>query len=235
MTADIEALNRLVGDAAIDAWLALEGEWVEEPNVRRGGFSGVQRITSSQGTLLYRKQQLAHIYRSLFHPLGYPTAMRERDALLDCQRLQVPVPPIRFAACRKLKNEWQAVLVTEALEGFNSLEQCYLERDELRWGNALHLRVLHEIGRVLGRLNAGSRQHGCLYLKHVFIRISAGLVEVALIDLEKSRRRLTRQQASRHDLRQIARRSPWSAEQWQVLLQGYRASFGEGAVVPERA
>ena len=29
------------------------GEWVEEPNVRRGGESGVQRVMGSDGQLLY--------------------------------------------------------------------------------------------------------------------------------------------------------------------------------------
>ncbi len=233
MTADLQILNALSGDMAIDAWLAVSGDWVEEPNERRGGLSGVKRVSSKEG-MLYCKQQSGHIYRSLRHPFGYPTAMRERDALRDCLRLQVPVPALVFAACRKRPEGWQAVLVTEALDGFSSLEQCYLEKRELAWGEPLHLEILQEVGRVLGLLNSGRRQHGCLYLKHVFVRLQAGRVEVSLIDLEKSRLRLTRRQASRHDLRQIARRSPWSRVQWQALLEGYRSSFGEELVVPER-
>ncbi len=35
-----------------------QGEWVEEPNQRRGGESGVQRIQSSSGGLLYAKRQI---------------------------------------------------------------------------------------------------------------------------------------------------------------------------------
>jgi len=73
----------------IDSWLAIPGEWVEVPNERRGGQSGVKRIRASDGRLLYRKQQVGHVYRSLNKPLGYPTAMRERDALRHCQRLGV--------------------------------------------------------------------------------------------------------------------------------------------------
>ncbi|EPN65056.1 inaA protein, partial [Pseudomonas syringae pv. actinidiae ICMP 19079] len=45
------------------------GEWVEEPNVRRGGESGVQRLVMDNGQTLYAKRQTGHIYRSLLHPL----------------------------------------------------------------------------------------------------------------------------------------------------------------------
>lgn len=212
----------------IDGWLAHPGEWVEAPNARRGGQSGVKRIRAGGGRLLYCKQQLGHTCRSLRKPLGYPTAMRERDALQHCQRLGVPVPRVVFAGCRKLEGSWQAVLVTEALEGFESLEECYRQQREQDWGEPLHLSVLREVGRVVGLLNAGRRQHGCLYLKHVFVQLDGASVRVALIDLEKSRVRLSRRQAASHDLRQIARRSGWQGARWDAFLQGYCQSFGKG-------
>ncbi|KPW73310.1 InaA protein [Pseudomonas cannabina] len=37
------------------------GEWVEEPNVRRGGESGVQRLLMEDGKTLYAKRQTGHI------------------------------------------------------------------------------------------------------------------------------------------------------------------------------
>lgn len=234
MSANLDELARLTGDAAMDAWLAVPGDWVEEPNERRGGLSGVKRILSSDGRQLYRKQQFGHLFRSWQHPFGYPTSMRERDALVHCQRLGVPVPRLIFAGCRKHSGDWQAVLVTEGLEGFRSLEECYLLEQERAWGETLHLQLLQEVGRVLGHLNSGKRQHGCLYLKHVFVRVRGEAVDVALIDLEKSRKRLTRWRAARHDLRQIARRSPWTASQWQAFLDGYRASYGADAPAPVR-
>lgn len=207
-------------------WLALPGEWVEPPNERRGGVSGVQRVYLDAQHLLYRKQQTGHIYRSLAHPLGYPTVMREYQALLDCQRLRVHVPTVVFASCRKEKGIWKALLLTESLEGFRSLEECYAAGEPQLWGGVLHKKVLAEVGRLLGRLNAGRRQHGCLYLKHIFVRILDGQIDVALIDLEKSRRRLLRKQAARHDLRQIFRRSGWSNELLGAFMHGYQESFG---------
>ncbi|MEW5208294.1 lipopolysaccharide kinase InaA family protein, partial [Bacillus cereus] len=72
-----------------------------------------QRIYGHDGQLLYRKQQTGHVYRSLSRPLGYPTVMREQDALMHCRRLGVPVPALVFAGCRKREGVWQAVLLTE--------------------------------------------------------------------------------------------------------------------------
>ncbi len=66
MAPDLASLQRISGDSAIDQWLQVPGSWVEEPNERRGGASGVQRVYTGDGRLLYRKQQTG-IY-------GYQTA-----------------------------------------------------------------------------------------------------------------------------------------------------------------
>lgn len=68
---------------------------MEEPNRRRGGESGVQRVISASGRLLYCKRQTGHIYRSWLHPFGRPTVLRERDALnglrlLDVREVHIP-------------------------------------------------------------------------------------------------------------------------------------------------
>lgn len=226
MSFDLASLAALPAELAFDRWLEIPGEWVEAPNIRRGGESGVKRIHSDSGQLLYRKQQVGHIYRSLRHPLGYPTAMRERDALQAAAALGVPVPRLVFAACRKVAGEWQALLVTEALEGYVSLEDCYARGEPQRWGEALHQRILQQVGAVVGRLNRGGWQHGCLYLKHVFVRLQGEQIEVALLDMEKSRKRLLARRAARHDLRQLKRRSSWSEAQWQAFVYGYEKAFG---------
>src|SRR5690606_4943115 len=75
------------GLSQFEQWWQLQGEWVEEPNQRRGGESGVQRLQVDQGQLLYAKRQVGHLCRSLSHPFGRPTVLRERDALLGLSRL----------------------------------------------------------------------------------------------------------------------------------------------------
>jgi len=226
MPADVNALLKLPSAQAFDQWLALPGEWVEEPNIRRGGESGVKRVISSTGKLLYRKQQVGHIYRSLLHPFGYPTAMREKKVLLACAALDVIVPKLVFGECRKRAGDWQALLVTEALEGFSSLEDCYARGDQHVWGEALHLRVLQELGACLARFNLGRWQHGCMRMKHVFVRVQEGKIAIALLDLEKSRQRLSARRAACNDIQQLKRHSSWSAAQWQAFIYGYETTFG---------
>lgn len=226
MPADVTALLKLPREEAFKQWLGVPGEWVEEPNVRRGGESGVKRIMTADGKMLYRKQQIGHTYRSLQHPFGYPTSMREATALRACAELQVIAPIVVYADCRKVSGTWHALLVTEALEGFSSLEDCYARGDDQQWGEALHLRILHEIGCTLARFNRGRWQHGCLRMKHVFVRVQADKVEIGVLDLEKSRQRRTAINAARHDIRQLRRRSDWSDALWQSFLKGYEETFG---------
>ncbi len=170
-----------VHTAQMQQWLLCPGDWVEPPNQRRGGLSGVQRVQLDDGRLLYRKQQVGHLYHSWRHPLGYPTLMRERDALYDCLRLGVPVPPLLLAQCARQAGQWHAWLVTADLTGFASLEQCYAEQRERGWGTERHAQILECLGRALGRLNGG-RQHGWLFSS---ICLSAGALP--RLDLEKSR------------------------------------------------
>jgi hypothetical protein len=61
MHAEVNSQLALSGVDAFDAWLQLPGEWVEAPNIRRGGESGVKRIVGPNGQLLYRKQQVGHL------------------------------------------------------------------------------------------------------------------------------------------------------------------------------
>lgn len=212
---------------AFDHWLGLPGEWVEAPNERRGGMSGVQRLRSVDGQLLYRKQQVDHCYRDWKHPFGEPTVLREQRALQAFAALGVKVPQLVFCATRKQAGRQHALLVTAALEGFDSLEAIYARGEHLHWDDALRSRIFHQLGAMLARLHQARWQHGCLYAKHIFLRIDAhGRVELALLDLEKSRRRLTLQRAARHDLRQLRRHSSWGTVEWESLGYGYRQFCG---------
>lgn len=226
MQAEVNTPLTSSGADAFDSWLALPGEWVEAPNIRRGGESGVKRIVGPDGKLLYRKQQVGHIYRSFRYPFGHPTAMRERKVLLACAALNVNVPVLVYAECRKVAGEWQALLITEALDGYYSLEECYSRNDEQAWGEALHQQVLQAVGGCLARFNRGRWQHGTMRLAHIFVRVQSGKVDVALLDLEKSRQRFTARRAARNDIQQLKRHSSWNTAQWQAFIDGYEAAFG---------
>ncbi|MVV52120.1 InaA protein [Pseudomonas sp. PB120] len=209
----------------------LRGEWVEEPNVRRGGESGVQRVVSSYGQLLYVKRQTGHIYRSWLHPFGRPTVLRESDALTVMHQLDVRVPEIVFCgAQRDPVHTWRALLVTKSLDGFEEIDHWYAGGGRERHGEAVHDRVLKDLAENLARMHKDRWQHGCLYAKHVFVSVNgegeAAKVEVALIDLEKCRRRLTARRAAANDMKQLRRHSSFSTADWKKLVYFYETAFG---------
>lgn len=208
---------------AFDAWWAVTGEWVEPPNQRRGGQSGVLRTRDDDARTCYVKRQVGHLYRSWLHPLGRPTILREAAALDAWRALGVTVPVVRFSGARQVDGQWQALLVTEALEDYQDLEHWYASGGPARNGEAAHVTFLQSLGATLARLHDGRWQHGCLYPKHIFLRIGrSGDVDVALLDLEKSRRRGSRKRAADHDFQQLRRHSSWNEAQWAQLLYGYR-------------
>ncbi|MGE8191130.1 lipopolysaccharide kinase InaA family protein [Pseudomonas sp. NPDC086278] len=207
------------------------GEWVEEPNVRRGGESGVQRVRGSDGQLLYAKRQTGHIYRSWLHPFGRPTVLREQDALIGLRALGVRVPEIVFCgAQRDPVHKWRALLVTKSLDGFEEIEHWYAGGGRERHGEAVHERVLKDLAENLARMHKGRWQHSCIYIKHVFVRVTgegeSATAEIALIDLEKCRQRLTAQRAAAHDMKQLRRHSSFSDTDWKNLVYLYEKAFG---------
>ena len=224
---------REASTSTFQRWWNTQGEWVEEPNQRRAGESGVQRIRlrDPQQPLLYCKRQIGHLYRSWLHPFGRPTVLRELQALQAIGRLGVRVPEVVYCGTRQLAGQWQALLVTAELEGFISLEDWYQQGLGERFGTAVQERMLAAVGISLGCIHQAHWQHGCCYPKHIFVKVhgegDAAGVEVALLDLEKSRRRLRRSAAARHDLRQLRRHRQAMPElDWQLLLAAHR-TFSE--------
>ena len=151
-------------------------------------------------------------------------------ALQALRDLGVRVPELIYCGTRQQAGQWQALLVTAELQGFVSLEDWYDEGMPGYYGSVVQARMLDAVGRTLGRLHHARWQHGCCYPKHIFLRVhgqdDGAQVEVALLDLEKSRRRLRRHAAARHDLRQLRRHcTAMSEPDWQRLLTahaGYR-------------
>ncbi len=213
--------------ATFERWWQTRGEWVEAPNQRRGGESGVQRLPTKAGQLLYIKRQIGHLHRSWRHPLGRPTALRELHALQAVRALGIRVPTLVYGHAQKDAGQWRALLVSEALEGFVSLEQWYAgEQPEA----GLNRRMLQQLALVLGRLHRAGWQHGCLYPKHIYVKPGSGPqadgLEVALLDLEKSRRRWFAASASRRDMAQLQRhRGAMPDADWQLLVEFYRLSI----------
>ncbi len=206
-------------------WWQRTGEWVEAPNQRRDGESGVQRlapVTAGQ-PWLYSKRQIGHRFISWRYPLGRPTVLREKNAMQALERFGVPVPNLVFYAAKKHGKDWHALLVTEALTGFISLEEWYSKQQSQPVDPVITASVLQQVATTLHKMHAAGWQHSCCYAKHIFIKASLEQIpEVALLDLEKARRRWSAHQAALHDIKQFGRhRGDMPDADWQLFLQYY--------------
>ena len=197
-------------------WTAA-GDWVEPPNRRRDGWSGMLRVRVGEA-VFYVKRQCNHCYWSPQPPFRHPTARREYDNLLRLRALGIAAPDPVFYGQRHGAEGLEAVLVTRELREYRSLDALPALDAEQRHAAAI------AAGQLIGRLHRARLQHRALYDKHLMLRWTApGRPELALIDLESMRRQPSRSLAARRDLGQLARRqSLWSAEDWQTLLETHR-------------
>lgn len=222
-TPDTSGLQR---PSDFDGWWQVPESWVETPNQRRNGWSGMIRLTIG-GETYYVKKQCNHLYRSLRHPLGWPTALREYDNIVRLQALGIRVPEPVFHGGRRSARGFEALLVTRELTGFASLDiQNGLSTDA-------RAALARETGRVLGLMHGANLQHSCLYDKHIMVRWQSGRPEVALIDLEKLRRAILPGHAARHDMEQLMRhQTVFSTADWAILMASHRQALSAAATRP---
>ena len=231
----MEALTEKIAErnysTEFEQWWHSTGTWVEPANQRRGGESGV-RLLHSPNTgypLLYCKLQSNHIYRSLLHPLGRPTILRELEAYRAFARLGIGTARIVYCMVRRHEGQKQALLVTEALQGFISLEQWYASKHDTTLTKAM----LRQLATTLKRLYLAGWQHGCCYPKHIFVKVQGRdgnepSVEIVLLDLEKSRRRWWISRTSRCDLDQLGRhRGAMPDADMTYLRQAYQQALND--------
>ena len=153
-------------------WWATEGDWVEEPNYRRNGMSGVQCVERN-GKKLYVKRMTHHLFHSVRYPFGRPTIVRE-----------VAVSPYS---------------------------------DEVRQA------MLKAVALAFKKMHSINRQHGCCYVRHIYVK-TEGNAEAGFLDLEKSRRRLRRDKAINHDFRQLEKYlEPIPKADWEQVKAYYYA------------
>ncbi len=220
---EVELAAAVQGEEDFEFWWNNRGQPVEEPNRRRGGISGVETIGDGEHRL-YCKRQQGHLYRSLRYPLGRPTVLREANVIAALGRLGIAVPEVAYSGVRYDGGEWQGLLITQALTGYVGLDQWFA--DDHPRDRSVDDAVLQSLAKTLGRLHRRRWQHGCLYPKHLFVKVAPGKptaeVSVVLLDLEKSRRRITSLVAARHDLRQLHRQ--WQhipADEWLRFFNYY--------------
>lgn len=225
-----EQLMRQAGLDSFDRIWQLDRDWIEPPNERRQGWSGVVRrdLATTEGpTTLFIKRQKGQNRRTLKHPVrGRPTYFFEHEFLL---RYGARFPQLVGCACYGEVRDGpvdRAVLVTSGLTRFRDLDTVAAEasRAEL-------LEVLKETGRAVLALHLRHFQHGALYACHIFSQNDTR--ECRLIDLERVRFRARKRAAARADLRQFINRTDWLDEDllatliapWEKHFPGIRAQL----------
>ncbi len=181
-----------------DFW-AVEHAWFEVPNHRRGGWSGVMCFTLKQadGSELevFLKRQENQMTTTIWHPIkGMLTFAKEFYYLKLFKKLGIPsLNPIYFAQ-KQSKHSHRAILMTEALQGFLSLE-VYLEQwHQSGWPTSKQQQlIMQAVAQPIRLMHQHHLQHNCLYPKHIFIYFHKPVaqltrmtqISVSLIDLER--------------------------------------------------
>jgi hypothetical protein len=232
--ADVLRYNGL-GD--FDSLWALDVGWFEAPNRRRGGWSGVSRcelpMPPQESRGVFVKRQENHKTFSWCHPIaGIPTFLREFRLIVHYKACGIPaLEPVYFGV-RRFAGGHRAILATEELTDFISLEsqvQIWLESG---FPPASARRpYLHAIADLSSQIHRNKIQHNCYYPKHIFVRMRPeGGVEARVIDLEKSRLRLLSLPCALRDLDTLNRHAPeWSRGDRLRFLKSY---LGIGRLTP---
>lgn len=216
------SMNMAAKDKEFSHWWATEGDWVEEPNFRRKGMSGVQCV-ERDGKKLYVKRMTHHLFHSLRYPFGRPTIVREISVIHDLEKAGVIVPKIVYGKAMKVEGEWRALLVTEDMAGFISIADWYHQHAITPFPDEVRDAMLKAVALAFKKMHSVNRQHGCCYVRHIYVK-TEGVVEAGFLDLEKSRRRLRRHKAANHDFRQLEKYlDPIPKRDWEQVKAYYYA------------
>lgn len=170
-----------------------DGEWFEDPNHDRNGWSGVNHVVlqSADGTELglFLKRQQNYVRRTLMHPFsGESTFACEFRALRYLMKRGVPVPRPVFFGEQPSDEGRKAILITEELLGYQPLDAALAELvSEHRFTRRLRRQIIKCVAVAVRKLHLARIQHRALYPKHVFLNLEADKPQAVFIDLEKAR------------------------------------------------
>ncbi|MCH2204541.1 MAG: lipopolysaccharide kinase InaA family protein [Lentisphaerales bacterium] len=206
-----------------------EDEWFEEPNHRsfKNGWSGVARIEIDR-RVLYLKKQSNYITFSPKYPLGTTLARREFENIQMFNENGIPSLKVVGSGCRKVKNELQAIILTEGLEEYKSLYEMmvFLKTNDLPF--QIKRSFIEDVANLIHKAHVQNILHNNLYPKHIFIaneyfqgRLPKDKPGSRFIDLEGAKKALILDRRAR-DLATLNRRSNfWSRTQRLFFLLKY--------------
>ena len=193
---------------------ALDIGWFEEPNIRRGGWSGVSRmevmLADGRHEGIFIKRQQNHVTRTWRYPLrGITTFRREFENLMKLMSFGVPTLEVLYFADRQVNDDRRSILISRELEGYSSFENCmtYWSRHGMP-DRSVRREIIGRLAAIARHMHSHRMQHNSFLPKHVFIGERDGSMDIRLIDFEKSKFRLTREQAMLRDMDTFNRRAP---------------------------
>ena len=214
ITDEWQALAQAGGLHDFDTLWKLDIGWFEEPNQRRGGWSGVSRLEvdlpDGTRTAVFIKRQQNHITRTWRYPLrGITTFRREFENLQWLQDVGVPTLDVLYFAERRVDGDRRAILVSRELTGYASFEDCMQYWQQHGFPDKPVWRALiRKLAAIARRMHGHHIQQNCFLPKHVFIGGIDGDMDIRLIDFEKAKRSITVERAMLRDLDTFNRRSP---------------------------
>jgi len=215
-----------------DLWEIKSG-FIEEPNYRRGGWSGIIlyeiRLQNGQPLKIVIKRQENHTFRSLLHPLrGTPTLFREYNNICRFEKCAIPTLEPLYYGERRAGGNIQAVLVIRFLEGYRNLDEVLKEAGENEVSGQNY--IIDSVAGMIAQVHSHRFQHSCLYGKHVFVKTGKEEPsDTRLIDLEKMHSGLSRFSVAVHDLGALFRHSRWPGDDtWNLFIKSYLSKAGLG-------
>jgi len=190
---------------SFDAFWQVTADWFEEPNRRRGGWSGVSRILLALPRVgevaVFLKRQENHVRKNLAHPFsGIPTFRAEFENILRLRELDIPTMEPVYYAERKDAKGWQCILITSELTGYQPLDKIIEHWHIQGWSNYRVERkgILKSAASACARLHKHHLVHRALHAKHLFVNLETAAV--CFIDLEKMRSSWSFRRAMLRDL-----------------------------------
>lgn len=183
------------GLADFDALWGLAITLLDNPNTGRGkgGWSEVGLLSLPQPggdeKKLIIKRQKNYVIKTLSHPLrGIPTLRNEAINALKFNRLGIPAMRPAYYGERRESDGFKAILLTEYLDGYTSLDRLFQIWNEKGWPHGIERhQLIRSIAGLIHTLHAKRMRHNSLYPKHIFLRMDKGEPRPTLIDLEKVR------------------------------------------------
>ena len=211
-----------------NAFWSLKTDWFEEPNIRRGGWSGVIKIPLEQlndtPVFIFIKRQENHMSRTWLHPIsGIATFQKEYDNIQLFHRYQIPTLELVYFGTRSYNGNRQAIIATQDLEGYFPLDVLLpTASSKVVKGWSDRQALLKATAKVLSQMHQHHLQHNSLYPKHIFAKPVGDSWDIKIIDLEKAKRRLFKNTAILRDLGTLRRHTlDWTTKEQVTFFKAY--------------